>query len=70
MPWSSPTTIVPGARLLCAAGGPSVAGAGASGDSRTHTPQLGERSSGERHLDPGWDAPSPRALVASERQPR
>lgn len=70
MPWSSPTTIVPGARLCCAAGCPSVAGAGASGGSRTHTPQLGKRGGGERRSDPWWDAPSPRALLASRGQQR
>lgn len=62
MPWSSSATIFPGARLQCAAGGPSRAGARASGGSRSHTLHLGKTGGGERHSDPPKNAPCPKGL--------
>lgn len=59
---SSPGTIFAGARLRCAAGGPSGAGARASGGSRSHTLLLGMIGGGERSSDPRQDAPCPRGL--------
>lgn len=69
MPWSSLATMVPGARRRRAAGGPSGAGAGASGGSRTHTLRLGKRGDKGRRSAPRRDAPGPRGLLVPHGQP-